>query len=123
MSRAFLLGDPATQRPIPFMEITAAVVPEKFAAFTIDKLELTDPRADEALVRIVASGMCQTDLHGRDGYYDTPYPAVYGHEGAGIVEAVGQSVTRVAPRGHGVVSYPLCGPGPELPTDQPAPFM
>ena len=34
-------------------------------------------------MQIVASGMCQTDLHGRDGYYNTPYPAVYGHEGAG----------------------------------------
>ena len=54
------------------MEITAAVVREKFGAFAIDRLELTDPRPDEALVRIVASGMCQTDLHGRDGYYNTP---------------------------------------------------
>ena len=69
----------ATRQPlIAVMEITAAVVREKFGAFTIDRLELTDPRPDEALVRIVASGMCQTDLHGRDGYYDTPYPAVYG---------------------------------------------
>src|SRR5262249_2834161 len=51
---------------ITVMEIAAAVVPEKFGAFTIDRLELTDPRPDEALVRIVASGMCQTDLHGRD---------------------------------------------------------
>ena len=79
------------------MEITAAVVREKFGAFTIDRLELTDPRPDEALVRIVASGMCQTDLHGRDGYYNTPYPAVYGHEGAGVVQAVGNSVTKFAP--------------------------
>ena len=62
----------ATRQPlIAVMEITAAVVREKFGAFTIDRLELTDPRPDEALVRIVASGMCQTDLHGRDGYYNT----------------------------------------------------
>src|SRR6266487_644674 len=91
------------------MQITAAVVPEKLAAFTIDKLELTDPRTDEALVRIVASGMCQTDLHGRDGYYDTPYPAVYGHEGAGVVQAVGNSVTKFAPGDHVVISFPWCG--------------
>ena len=77
----------------PFMQITAAVVREKFGAFTIDTLELTDPRPDEVLVRIVASGMCQTDQHGRDGYYNTPYPAVYGHEGAGMVQAVGSGVT------------------------------
>ncbi len=91
------------------MEITAAVVREKFGAFTIDRLELTDPRPDEALVRIVASGMCQTDLHGRDGYYDTPYPAVYGHEGAGVVQAVGNSVTKFAPGDHVVISFPWCG--------------
>src|SRR5438445_12697598 len=96
MSRAFLLGDPATQRAITFMQITAAVVPEKLAAFTIDKLELTDPRTAEALARIVASGMCQTDLHGRDGYYDTPYPAVTGHDCAGIVQAGGKGVTKLA---------------------------
>jgi aryl-alcohol dehydrogenase len=101
------------------MEITAAVVRKKFDAFTIDKLELTDPRPDEALVRIVASGMCQTDLHGRDGYYDTPYPAVYGHEGAGIVEAVGQSVTKFAPGDHVVLSFPWCGTCPNCRRDMP----
>jgi aryl-alcohol dehydrogenase len=94
------------------MEITAAVVREKFGAFAIDRLELTDPRPDEALVRIVASGMCQTDLHGRDGYYDTPYPAVYGHEGAGVVQAVGTSVTKFAPGDHVVISFPWCGTCP-----------
>ena len=94
------------------MEIIAAVVPEKFAAFTIDKLELTDPRPDEALVRIVASGMCQTDLHGRDGYYGTPLPAVFGHEGAGVVAAVGSAVTQFAPGDHVVLSFPWCGACP-----------
>ena len=49
-------------------------------------------------MRIVASGMCQTDLHGRDGYYNTPLPAVFGHEGAGVVAAVGKGVTRFAAR-------------------------
>ena len=94
------------------MDITAAVVREKFGAFAIDKLELTDPRPDEALVRIVASGMCQTDLHGRDGYYNTPYPAVYGHEGAGVVQAVGKSVTKFMPGDHVVISFPWCGACP-----------
>src|SRR5262245_17183036 len=89
--------------------ITAAVCREKFGAFAIDQLELTDPRPDEVLVRIVASGMCQTDLHGRDGYYNTPYPAVFGHEGAGVVQAVGSSVARLAPGDHVVISFPWCG--------------
>src|SRR6266404_6815819 len=90
--------------PQRVMEITAAVVREKFGAFTIEKVVLTDPRPDEALVRIVASGMCQTDLHGRDGYYNMPYPAVYGHEGAGVVEAVGTGVKKFAPGDHVVIS-------------------
>jgi aryl-alcohol dehydrogenase len=91
------------------MQITAAVVPARSAPFVIDRLELTDPRADEVLVRVVASGMCQTDLHGRDAYYDTPYPAVFGHEGAGVVAAVGRSVRSVKPGDHVVMSFPWCG--------------
>src|SRR5882724_1286976 len=91
------------------MQITAAVVAERGAPFVIEALELTDPRPDEVLVRIVASGMCQTDLHGRDAYYGTPYPAVFGHEGAGVVAAVGASVTAVKPGDHVVMSFPWCG--------------
>jgi aryl-alcohol dehydrogenase len=101
------------------MEITAAVVREKFGAFAIENVELTDPRSDEALVRIVASGMCQTDLHGRDGYYNMPYPAVYGHEGAGVVEAVGTRVTKFAPGDHVVISFPWCGSCPNCRRDMP----
>src|SRR5437588_624327 len=101
------------------MEITAAVVREKLGAFTIEKVRLTDPRSDEALVRIVASGMCQTDLHGRDGYYNSPYPAVYGHEGAGVVEAVGTGVTKFAPGDHVVISFPWCGSCPNCRRDMP----
>jgi aryl-alcohol dehydrogenase len=104
-------------------EITAAVVREKSGAFTIDRLELTDPRPDEALVRIVASGMCQTDLHGRDGYYDTPYPAVFGHEGAGVVEAVGAAVTAFVPGDHVVVSFPWCGQCPNCRRSMPSHCM
>ena len=101
------------------MEITAAVVREKLGAFTIEKVRLTDPRSDEALVRIVASGMCQTDLHGRDGYYNSSYPAVYGHEGAGVVEAVGTSVKKFAPGDHVVISFPWCGSCPNCRRDLP----
>ena len=49
------------------MQIVAAVARERAGSFSIEKLYLADPRPDELLVRIVASGMCQTDLHGRDG--------------------------------------------------------
>jgi aryl-alcohol dehydrogenase len=91
------------------MRITAAVARERFGPFTVESLDLADPRPDELLVRIAASGMCQTDQHGRDGYYDTPLPAVFGHEGAGIVEAVGQGVKDFAPGDHVVISFPWCG--------------
>jgi aryl-alcohol dehydrogenase len=94
------------------MKITAAVVRERSGAFNIEPLDLCDPRADELLVEVVASGMCQTDLHGRDGYYATPYPAVFGHEGAGIVRATGRGVTTCKPGDHVVMSYPWCGECP-----------
>src|SRR3954471_21047200 len=94
------------------MQITAAVVPARSAPFVIDTLDLTDPRPDEVLVRVVASGMCQTDLHGRDAYYGTPYPAVFGHEGAGVVAAVGSGVTSVKLGDHVVMSFPWCGTCP-----------
>ena len=66
------------------MKITAAVVPVRSAPFEIETLDLAAPLAAE--VRVVASGMCQTDRHARDGYFpNLPYPVVCGHEGAGIV--------------------------------------
>jgi len=91
------------------MQIKAAVVRERSAPFVIDTLELCEPRADELMVRVAASGMCQTDLHGRDGYFVSPYPAVYGHEGAGVVHAIGSAVRNFAPGDHVVMSYPWCG--------------
>jgi aryl-alcohol dehydrogenase len=94
------------------MQITAAIVSERSAPFTLEKLELCDPRPDEVIVRVAASGMCQTDLHGRDGYFASPYPAVYGHEGAGVVHAIGSAVRSLAPGDHVVMSFPWCGTCP-----------
>ena len=95
------------------MKITAAVVRERSALFAIEQLDLCDPRADELLVEVVASGMCATDLHARDGYYPTVrYPAVFGHEGAGIVRAVGSGVTAFKPGDQLVMAYPWCGECP-----------
>ncbi len=98
------------------MQITAAVMREKSGPFVIDTLELCNPRPDELLVQVVASGMCQTDLHARDGYYATPYPGVYGHEGAGIVRVVGKEVRKFKPGDHVVMSYPWCGACPNCQT-------
>jgi aryl-alcohol dehydrogenase len=95
------------------MRITAAVVNERAGPFVIEELDLTEPREDELLVEVVASGMCATDLHGRDGYYSNmPYPAVFGHEGAGVVRAVGSGVTEFKAGDHVLMAYPWCGECP-----------
>ena len=92
------------------MKITAAVVPIRSALFEIETLDLAAPLVDEVLVRILASGMCHTDLHARDGYFpNLPYPVVCGHEGAGIVEQVGADVADLAPGDRVVISFPWCG--------------
>jgi aryl-alcohol dehydrogenase len=91
------------------MRIKAALVEAPSAAFTFETLELDEPRDEEVLVRIVATGLCQTDIHVRDQHYPVPLPIVLGHEGAGVVERVGASVTGIEPGDHVVLSFPSCG--------------
>ena len=92
------------------MKITAAIVPARSSPFEIVTAKLANPLPDEVLVRIVASGMCHTDLHARDGYFpNLPYPIVCGHEGAGIIEEVGAAVTDLAVGDRVVISFPWCG--------------
>jgi aryl-alcohol dehydrogenase len=100
------------------MKITAAVVHERSGAFAIEQLDLCDPRADELLVEVIVSGMCATDLHGRDAYYPTQFPKVFGHEGAGIVRAVGSAVKQFKPGDHVVMAYPWCGECPNCRTQR-----
>ncbi len=91
------------------MRVTAAVVAEKGAPFRLEELELAEPGADEVLVRVEASGVCQTDVHGRDDYFGIPFPCVFGHEGAGVVERVGKDVKRFSPGERVVMASPFCG--------------
>src|SRR5688572_22569369 len=91
------------------MKIQAAVARSVRAALTIESVELEEPRATEILVRVVAVGVCHTDIVVRDGDLPTPLPAVLGHEGAGIVERIGSAVTKVAPGDHVVMTYNSCG--------------
>ena len=91
------------------MEVTAAVVHEEAQPFSVEDLELEEPRADEVLVRVVATGMCHTDVIVRDQWYPVPLPAVLGHEGAGVVERVGEGVSKVQPGDHVVLSFASCG--------------
>src|SRR5438552_6534175 len=91
------------------MRITAAVMEEKSGVFRLDAVELDEPQPDDALIKVAASGICHTDLHARDGYFPMPYPAVYGHEGTGVVAAVGSAVEHLAAGDHAVISFPWCG--------------
>ncbi|HSL76811.1 MAG TPA: alcohol dehydrogenase catalytic domain-containing protein [Candidatus Limnocylindrales bacterium] len=72
--------------------VRAAVLEEVGQPAVIRELDLIEPRAGEVRVRMLASGVCHSDLHVRDGEWDRPTPIVMGHEGAGIVEAVGTGV-------------------------------
>jgi aryl-alcohol dehydrogenase len=91
------------------MQTTAAVARSQGQPLTIETLELDDLRPNEVRVHMVASGVCHTDAIVRDGVYPTPLPAVLGHEGAGIVEAVGDAVTTVAVGDHVLLAAAYCG--------------
>jgi len=95
------------------MEVKAAVVYEQAGEFKIENVELSEPRDDEVMVRVVATGICHTDLAGRDGHLPIPPPpSVFGHEGAGIVERVGSRVAKVKPGDHVVLAWDYCGTCP-----------
>lgn len=91
------------------MKIEAAVLRGEETPFSIEDLELADPTTHEVLVRIVGAGHCHTDVLPRAAAgFGTP-PIVLGHEGAGIVEAVGSAVQTVAVGDHVVLSFDSCG--------------
>lgn len=91
------------------MNIQGAVVRSKGGPFLLEKLTLSEPADDQIRVRLVATGICHTDLVCRDQHYPVPLPMVLGHEGAGVVESVGRSVTKVVPGDHVVVTFYTCG--------------
>jgi Zn-dependent alcohol dehydrogenase len=87
---------------------------------TLSELELAPPRREEVLVRLRASGVCHSDWNAVDGTSENPCPCVLGHEGAGIVEAIGEGVTRVAVGDHVALSWtPWCGACEECARDLP----
>jgi aryl-alcohol dehydrogenase len=88
-------------------KIQAAVLRKNGGQLRIESLELEGPREDEVLVRLVATGICHTDIDFCDDWNDPP--VVLGHEGAGIVEEVGKSLTTVTRGDHVVLSYQSCG--------------
>ena len=94
------------------INIKAAVLREQGGTFTIEDHKLNPPMPGEVLVEIEACGICHTDLMIRDGGYPTPMPVVLGHEGAGIVRAVGKGVKTVAVGDKVLMSFAACGQCP-----------
>jgi S-(hydroxymethyl)glutathione dehydrogenase/alcohol dehydrogenase len=93
------------------MRVRAAVLEEFGKPLAVRELDLAEPKRGEVLVRLVACGICHTDMYTASGADPTGYaPAVLGHEGAGVVEKVGEDVTLVAPSDHVVTLFsPQCG--------------
>ncbi|EWM18915.1 NAD(P)-dependent alcohol dehydrogenase [Kutzneria sp. 744] len=91
------------------MKITAAVVDELHGSFGLRDVLLDEPRPGEVLVRVAATGICHTDSITRHGDLPFPLPGVLGHEGAGVVEALGPGVDHVQVGDHVVLGWPWCG--------------
>jgi S-(hydroxymethyl)glutathione dehydrogenase/alcohol dehydrogenase len=88
---------------------------------TLEDVDLDEPDAHDVVVRMAAVGICGTDLHQVKGEFRRPTPMVLGHEGAGVVEAVGDAVTAVRPGDRVVLSWaPSCGTCPDCRRGRPA---
>src|SRR3954454_3125241 len=107
------LRSKSTHMPLGWRTMTkmrAAVLEEFGAPLVVQEVDLQDPKAGEVLVRLVATGVCHTDMYTPPGPAPSGYaPAVLGHEGAGVVEAIGEGVTDVAIGDHVVTLFsPQC---------------
>ncbi len=101
-------------------KIRAAVLRKRSGPLKIESLDMEGPRDDEILVRLVASGICHTDITFCDNWEETDHAVVLGHEGAGVVEQVGKSVKRVKRGDHVVLSYQSCGHCRQCKSGRPA---
>ncbi|MFI6321012.1 NAD(P)-dependent alcohol dehydrogenase [Nonomuraea sp. NPDC050556] len=91
------------------MKIEAAVLRDPGGLYTIEHVDLADPGPGQILVRIAGTGFCHTDVLPRVPGYPAAPPIITGHEGAGVVEAVGPGVSGIAPGAHVVLSFDSCG--------------
>ncbi|MGY4098782.1 NAD(P)-dependent alcohol dehydrogenase [Nocardia sp. R16R-3T] len=90
-------------------EFTAAVVRDTTKGFQLEQVRLSELGPYEVLVKIAGVGMCHTDLAVAGPAGSAIHPAIFGHEGAGVIEAVGSSVVGLSPGDHVVLSYDSCG--------------
>ena len=92
------------------MKSKAAVLTEVNKPWEILEVDVRDPKEGEVLIRYTAAGLCHSDMHLMTGDLPVPLPYIGGHEGAGIIEAVGPGVTKVAKGDHAVCAFiPACG--------------
>lgn len=91
------------------MRANAAVFEKLFTPLSVGEVEIDEPGPGEVLVKVAASGVCHTDALARDGDMPFPAPGVLGHEGAGVVAAVGDGVTSVSAGDKVVIGWPWCG--------------
>jgi aryl-alcohol dehydrogenase len=102
------------------MQISAAVVQEVGAPFTLTDVDLQPPAPDEVVVEIAGAGICHTDVAVQHGHLPFPLPGVLGHEGSGTVVEVGSDVTTVAAGDHVAISFNSCGACPRCSMGEPA---
>ncbi len=102
------------------MTMRAAVLRDYKLSMPIECVAIEEPRADEVLVRMVATGICHTDIKVATVQGLSPRPIVLGHEGAGIVERVGANVRKVQPGDHVVLTFDSCGRCPTCLEGKPA---
>ena len=93
------------------MKSKAAVAFEMGAPLRIEEIDVAPPQAGEVLIEVKAAGLCHSDLHAIEGHwnFNSGFPGLMGHEGAGVVIEVGPGVTRVKPGDHVVPFIPECG--------------
>jgi aryl-alcohol dehydrogenase len=102
------------------MQISAAVVQEVGAPFTLIDVELQEPAPDEVVVEIAGAGICHTDIAVQHGHLPFPLPGVLGHEGSGTVVSVGADVKTVAVGDQVAISFNSCAECPQCAKGQPA---
>jgi aryl-alcohol dehydrogenase len=102
------------------MQISAAVVEQVGAPFTVKDVDIQDPAPDEVLVQIAGAGICHTDIAVQQGHLPFPLPGVLGHEGSGTVVSVGADVTTIAAGDQVAISFNSCQECPQCAKGQPA---
>jgi aryl-alcohol dehydrogenase len=102
------------------MQFKAAILRDNTTQMSVESVNLRELRADEVLVKLVATGVCHSDVAVRDAMFPIPRPVILGHEGSGTVERVGAAVHGLAPGDSVILTYLACGVCPTCRSAEPA---